>query len=238
MFSSCERRSDRRVVSFLITVVVVLTTASLMANLAWYRDWPFGIQAKRLFGVDEEFSLATWWSVVTLAGLAVLAWAGAVARGREDRLDRAAWLLLAGGFAFLSADEACMLHERIGGRVDLHGAWTHARWLVLWLPLSLLGTIVVFWLLWRSSPRLVVGLSLGAIVFLAGAAGTEAVNARLRHDASRQAALGDGPAEDRSGKRDLGYIAGTALEECLEMSAVVVWYAVMLRAVGRRIEAR
>ena len=35
---------------------------------------------------------------------------------------------------------------------------------------------------------------------------------------------------DKTGKRNLPYIAGTAVEELLEMLGVVIWFGVMIRA--------
>lgn len=218
----------------LLAGIGALTAMSLVSNFLWLRDVPRAEEMRALFCVDEEMSLPTWWSAMTLAGLGVLSWITAQSRASEGLVSRLAWRGLAGGFLFLSMDELCKLHERFGSLVPLDGAFTHARWMILWLPLGVGVGGVVLIALWRSSPRAVKGIVVGAAVFLGGAVGIETGNAYTRHQAEARAeavietgAALEGGSVDRTGKRNVAYIGGTALEELLEMMGVFVWYMVL-----------
>lgn len=223
-------------VSPLVVVVISLSLASLGANLLWLRDIPLGGGARLLLSVDEETSIPTWWCVVIQAGLGLLAWNAGVRRVEFTRGERLAWAVLAGGFVFLSLDDATMLHERFGSQLHVDGTFHHARWIVLWLPLGLGAGSLVLWRLWRSARRTVIGLMLGAGIYLSGAVGTEIVNTvnRRHSEWAARDAIREGGADpesmDRTGKRNLPYIVGTAVEEALEMLGMVVWFGVMLRA--------
>lgn len=228
-------RSWRRVLPFL-GAVLVLTVASFVTNLLWLEDVSLAQGLRLLLCVDQEMSIPTWWATATLAGLGVLTWIVGVSGRESPRAERMAWAALSLGFFFLSIDEFTMLHERIGSQVNLDGAFHHARWIVLWLPLGLMAGMFVLWRLWRTSRRTVMGLVLGAAVFLMGAVGVELVNTVNRRHAEQtiKAELLAGDVEpedvDRTGKRNLPYVAGTAIEEMLEMLGVVIWFAVLFRA--------
>lgn len=225
-----------RPVVLLLIGVAVLTLMSLVSNLLWLQGSSLARGLRLLLSVDQEMSLPTWWSSATLAGLGVLTWFVGQGRDHDSQVERLAWAMLSFGFFFLSIDEFCMLHERIGGLVPVDGIFKHARWIILWLPLGGMVGSFVLWKLWRTSKQTVIGLILGAAVFLSGAVGVELFNTVIRRQAEYQAeaqALTDiESAEifDKTGKRNLPYIAGTAVEELLEMLGVVIWFGVMIRA--------
>ena len=228
-------RFPRQVILLLI-VVAVLTVLSLISNLLWLQGSSLAKGLRLLLSVDQEMSLPTWWSSATLAGLGVLTWFVGQGRESESRIERLAWAMLAFGFVFLSIDEFCMLHERIGGLVPVDGLFKHARWIILWLPLGGMVGSFVLWKLWRTSKQTVIGLILGAAVFLSGAVGVELLNTVMRRQAEYQAdaqaldATQTAKSQDKTGKRNLPYVAGTAVEELLEMLGVVIWFGVMIRA--------
>lgn len=233
--TKAEPDSHRQVVSTLAFGAIAVSLLSLTANMLWINGVSFGRQAMLLFDVDQEKSLATWWAAVTLAVLSVVTWFIGHSRGFSCLRERIAWYALAGGFLFLSIDESCMLHERIGGKIELDGALTYARWIILWLPLAAICGGIVLWMLWRMSRRMVIGLIIGAVVFLAGAVGTELINSQNRYVAatSERSHLEANDFEETqpleiTGKENYAYIAGTAIEELLEMMGVVIWFSVML----------
>lgn len=220
----------------LLIGVAVLTVLSLISNLLWLQGSSLAKGLRLLLSVDQEMSLPTWWSSATLAGLGVLTWFVGQGREFDSRIEHFAWALLSFGFIFLSIDEFCMLHERIGGLVPVDGLFKHARWIILWLPLGGMVGSFVLWKLWRTSRQTVIGLILGAVVFLSGAVGVELFNTVTRRQAEYQAdvqaldATQSAEAQDKTGKRNLPYVAGTAVEELLEMLGVVIWFGVMIRA--------
>ena len=225
-----------KVALLLAAGVGILTVFSFAANVLALRDFPHAQKLQAIFSVDEEDSIATWWSALTLAGLGLLTWCIGSLRIGDQPTQRLAWRLLALGFVFLSMDEACRLHERIGGLVSIGGTFEHARWILLWLPLAAIPASVIFWKLWRASPQVVVGLILGAGVFLSGAVGVETFNGvyRMKSEVAAthlaDSGVDTGKPHDRTGKQNMRYVAGTAVEECLEMFGVVVWYGVLFGA--------
>jgi hypothetical protein len=236
-----EDRAKKQVLVVLVAGVVAISILSLIANILWMNQVQFASKAMLFFDVDQEKSLATWWASATLAALGVLTWFVGQSRPNTSFGERLGWWLLAFGFLFLSVDESCMLHERIGGKTDIgvDTSFEYARWIVLWLPLAGMFGCFIFWKMWRGSKRTVIGLSIGAAVFLAGAVGTELINSANRFAADpamqeRQWLEANDHEETQpmkfTGKENYAYVAGTAIEEFLEMFGVIIWFWVMFRA--------
>lgn len=227
-----------RFIAVLVACTLGLSLLSLIANVMWAQQSRGAETAIHLFSVDKEGSLPTWWSALLLAALGGLTWLVAHNRKSKSWGECVAWWALAAGFLFLSIDESCSLHERIGRMVQLEGSMHHARWILLWLPPAILAAAAILWRLWRSSKRMVIGMSLGIAVFLSGAVGMESLNAKYRYHAETQArqeviaAHGPdtelAPRDWRIGSSFYPYILGTALEELLEILGPVIWFGVLL----------
>ncbi len=222
----------------MLACTLVLSLVSLFVNLMHAQHTHGWETIVNLFSVDREGSLPTWWSALMLTASGGLTWL--VARSRRDAVwkERLAWWTLVAGFLFLSIDESCMLHERIGRRAQLQGSLHHARWILLWLPPALLVTCAILWQLWRVSSRLVLGMTVGVMVFLSGAVGMETLTAKYRYEAEtlalEEAKLTEGlenapPLRDwRKGPTYYPYVYGMALEELLEMLGPVIWFGVLM----------
>jgi hypothetical protein len=229
------RRS--RLVVYMLACILLLMLLSLAANVMWIERWPASGMALALFSSDREMTITTWWSALVLAGLGVLTWLVSY-RHSGGWMARLPWWTLAAGFLFLSADEACMLHERLGGKIKLEGTLHHARWAVLWVPPALLITGVVMWRLWRSYRYLVVGLMLGIVIYLGGAVGIETINAVNRYKVEQKLQLPTKmtvdanqsfvPIEWRRDRAYYPYVFGTTIEELMEMLAPLIWLWVLL----------
>ncbi len=222
----------------MLACTLMLSVLSLIVNLmrvTHERGWDTLVD---LLSVDREGSLPTWWSALMLTATGGLTWLVARSRGHKVWGERLAWWTLTAGFLFLSIDESCMLHERIGRKVQLKGSLHHARWILLWLPPALLVTSAILWQLWRVSSRLVLGMTVGVLVFLSGAVGMETLTAKYRYEAEtlalEEAKLTEGldnapPIRDwQKGPTYYPYLYGMALEELLEMLGPVIWFGVLL----------
>lgn len=237
----------RRLVVFLIACAVVLSGLSLAANIMAAEQAEGAEFAVSLFSVDREGSFPSWWSVLLLAAIGGLAFVRMQQQPGLSARVRLVWCVLALGFLFLSADEACSLHERFGSQFDWEGSLHHARWVFLWLPLGLLVAGFVLVQLWRSSRQLMIGLLVGGLIFICGAVGMEMLNAQYRYYAeggvpNLSLLPGGGSAYEaennwRVGSMYYPYVYGTALEELLEMLGAVTWFGVMLRACRRGAES-
>ncbi len=238
-----NQRWGRRILIVLVVGVLGLSLLSLIANIMYIEDLPGSRMAFQLFAVNVETSISTWWAIVVLALVGQLT-AVVGTQQAKNRSELATWWALAAGFVFLSIDEGAMLHERVGFVFDVSGEFRHVPWMIIWLPLAAVVGGVVLWRLWRISRRLVIGLTIGAIVFLAGAVGLEAINvsnggqtqqqaqtelAQLIEQRDEASRVPDKEI-DRSGEHNYSYVIGTAAEELLEMLGAVIWFAVILRA--------
>lgn len=186
-------------------------------------------QVAKLIDLDRERSLPTWYASILWFGAAVFAWLFATAKIPRPRLT--AWFLFlypAGILAF-SIDEVAQIHEALGAALDdllLEGprsgsifSVTGVWFLVLGVPFALATAAAFIGLLpeLRRSPRAVTKLGIGLAVFLASAAGLEA--------------LSNIPAPG-------SFLAGlqVLVEESLELfaSTLVLWgtYELVIDAVG------
>ena len=135
--------------------------------------------------LNGETNLPSWYSAAQLAliGGVLIAFAASQLR----RGARAAWsVMLAGlGFLFLSLDETTSIHEHFGYWLD---HLRHRRdtvfaqtgfWMLICAPLFLGGLAIIGWGAWRflaGRRAIVATLVIGAIVFVAAAAGVESLS--------------------------------------------------------------
>jgi hypothetical protein len=171
----------------------------------------------RLFDVNSEHNVPSWFSSMLLIGCALVAAILAALTRRAGGRDARYWAALAAVLSLLSLDEAAALHERLGGpAAEVLGAATrgalHFAWVVPGVVLALvvgLAFLRFVLRLPRSTRRLVVA---AAALYLTGAAALEAVG---------------GMVLEAQGHRAM-YLLVTAAEEGLEMAgAVLLLYAIL-----------
>jgi hypothetical protein len=171
----------------------------------------------RLFDVNSEGNVPTWFSSSLLLGCAVVAGLLAATARRAGDRDVRGWAGLAALLYLLSLDEAAELHERLGGPAGalLGGA---AR-----------GPLRFAWVLPGALLALAVGVAfVGLVTRLPGRARRLVVAAAALYLTAAVVleALG-GAVLDAHGHR-AGYLLVTAAEEGLEMAAsVLLLYALL-----------
>jgi hypothetical protein len=205
------RVHPRRIAWLLGAAIAGLVAASALS--AWaYASWPQVHRAYRLFYVDFEGNLPTWWSAMMLlacGGLAALLGSRAGAARRD-------WLWLAVFFAAMATDEAASLHELL--QPPLRAALDSPRWLRY--PLILPGLVVAAVLVLRFR-RFVSSLGAtgrrlawGALVFAAGALGLETAGGWFAPEAI-------GP--------NAAYALLVTVEEACEMAGAAIVLVALLR---------
>jgi len=202
----------RRTLGLLVGVVVGLTLLSLAGQIArFHLGTPTVFGLVRLFYVDLENNLPTWYQTMALAFSAVLlAWLALAAR--QMRAPFAGhWLALSLLFLFLSLDESASIHEstiqplqRLTGRPG--GVW-QPTWVIV-------GVVVVtavavgfrhFFLHLARAERRQVAFAAG--LFVVGALGMEMATAALF------------TTSDPAYKNSFTYAVLAHIEELLEMWA-------------------
>jgi hypothetical protein len=204
-----------RALALAIGALVVLSTVGVWA----IGRWPRAHRVYRMFYVDFETNVPTWWSAMLL--LASAAIAGLLARAarsaRDDRWPH--WLLLAALFAAMSADEAASLHELM--QKPIRAALGSETWLryPLIVPGVVIGAVIALRFrrftqtIGATRRRLVIGgaiFALGALVFemIGGWFAPEAIGANTT------------------------YVVLTTIEESLEMVGSTVVLIALLRHVA------
>lgn len=182
------RRSSIQVLGVLIAVILLLAAANVVTVVVDRRVRPLPRELLRVFDLNAEASLGTWFALVLMAlagGLALLAAWGTV-RGAE----RWGWLAVAALLMVLSMDDQVQFHERLPDYLGIErGTLATHEWL---LPgLVLLGAaLVAVAALARHLPRVPrLGLLAALGVFLLGAVGLEGLSGLLVRAAEEETSL-------------------------------------------------
>lgn len=212
----------RRILLWLSMAVGLLTAAGIL-SVFWSQvplDDFYLVEAResfvRLFGLDHEANIPTWFSsALLLADAALLGWIAMSRRAREAPFWRH-WSALALMFLFMSLDETAQIHEMLvrptRHLLDLGGA-LHFSWVV---PAGILMLIfgAAYFRFLRELPAGTGRLFLlSGTVFLLGALGMESLSALFATQA---------------GKTSVAYGIATSAEEFLEMAGIVLFLKALL----------
>lgn len=154
------------VLVFLIGDLIVALLAA--ANVLWL--------GRRLFALEHETNLPTWFSTIQLYMIGLLLAAFAVAMLRR-RAPGAGWLLLwPAFFFFLSLDELAMLHERMPDAIRGAVFPVTGAWMLVYAPVAGAAAAAMayatrrFWLPYRDVTAMFAG---GMLLYAIAAAGIE-----------------------------------------------------------------
>lgn len=182
-------------------------------------------EVQKLFDLDREQSLPTWYSIVlllsTATALGIIAWRE-FAGGSRFRWH---WLGLVPIFLALSIDEQVMGHETATKPVrDLLGlsedGLLHWAWVVPAVAcLVILGLIYLRFLL-HLRPGVRELVILAAALYVGGAIGAE---------------MFGGWVIEQRGKETLTYETVTSVEEIMELAGITIFLSVLLREIARRV---
>jgi hypothetical protein len=180
----------------------------------------------RVFGMDGELNAPTWYSASALLFCAGLAGLIAALQRRPTRGAAGPWhwALLAATLAFLSLDEAALLHEELSKPLtrsfDLDEArWAYWAWLGPYLAATVLFVGVFARFLWRLPAHTRRPLLAGGAVFLGGAAGLELVGRDMWDE----------------GDVSTPYLMLVGVEEILEMLGVALLAYALLTFLNREV---
>lgn len=218
-----HRRQLRLLMSLSISALLLLSLAGQIAKYSF--DMPTGFGLIRLFYVDEENNLPSWYQSVAYLFAAALLALIALPHWRQQAPFARHWAGLAAIFLFLSLDETGSLHEstieplqRLIGVPS--GAWA-PTWVVLGvIAVAALGLAYLRFMLhlsWRERVQVV----LAAALLVGGAIGMEMANS----------AVDLGPEIAR--KQTFAYALMVHAEEGLEMLGLAVFIDFLLARLAR-----
>lgn len=190
-------RSLRRLVILLaVGAVLIAVTGAVLQLLSERAELPWGVgavvtQGARLLSPNVEGNVWSWYSTVLIAvlGVAFVIIAIVTRRGGGDGRPYIALAVIA---VALSIDESSQIHENfslITGELGIETGFTY-NWLLVGIPLAVVVGALLLWVTRRIDRRLRNGLVLGGAVYLAGAAGMEALGGIVTRSLDTEAELG------------------------------------------------
>lgn len=157
--------------------IAALGVLLVVVHLGLAATWRFKDSGKGalrdLFLVNREESLMSWLSVTSMYALAVACLAS------WERERRRGWLVVGLFFAYLSMDDACAVHERVGWIIEAQiGEGRSYRWIEFMGPVIGVGGLLSFGFIWKALPAFR-RLSLLAFGLLGSAMGLELIERPL-----------------------------------------------------------
>ncbi len=180
----------------------------------------FAAQFNRLFYAGEEYTIWAWYTAALMAAVGATLAVIAVLLRRTDAHPWSPYAILAAVALALSIDETAQFHEGLTPLPRLlgFGPLPTFEWLVVGIPLAILGGVGVLVVARRIDARLRRGLIIGGALFLFGALVLEGLGGLLM----RSEGLGDFAGLDAAAQLLL------AVEEGFELAGVLVALATVL----------
>jgi len=180
----------------LLVTHVLAMQANFNESLGWKESLGFEYWQIAIFDLDEEESFGTWFSAVNLLFAALLLlFVGDSLRAAADSMYRW-WVILGLGFGLMSIDEVVGLHELFNSLYE-NLPWTTAGFF-LFVLVGFCFLPFLWHYRWRTSGLFMVA----GVIYACGAIGIERYSG--------------------NDINSLGYNMLTALEEGLEMSAIIL----------------
>ena len=206
----------KRIVGVLLLGICLLVLAGVALIVLKYTfDYRLPLSLDRLFDLDREANIPTWFSSMLLFSNAILL--GLIATAMTTSRDRwrLHWVALAIVFVMLSLDEVAAIHEKsihpLRNALDLSGLFYFA-WVVPALILLLVFAMLFSRFLLALPRRTCWLFVLAGTVYLSGAVGAEMIGAAYVSEV---------------GGKNLVYNLITSIEEALEMIGQVAFFCAL-----------
>ncbi|HSF72486.1 MAG TPA: hypothetical protein VLA84_01665, partial [Microcoleus sp.] len=202
--------APRAVTQFLLRVVTCLVVLSSLShiNLHFFPDSPFAAYFSKVFNVDYERNLPSFYSVLALLFSSLLLGVIAYAKNLDSDPYKHHWKILSFIFLYISIDEAGQLHEKL---IDPMRSLLNATGFLYFTWIVPLGFLVAIFLLSYSKflfhlPVSTKKLFVAATaLYIGGAIGVEMLGGYVAFT---------------TGQENVSYVIVTTLEESLEMLGI------------------
>lgn len=213
----------KRVLLVLMSIICALTVISLFTYQLVQmgeRHGGYGLNTIiRLFNVDNEANIPTWYSSIALFAVAALVVYIVRLKPRRDRYLWH-WKVLAAAFIYLSLDEFAQLHEMVNSPIreafNTDG-FLYYPWVVLAVLCLIVFVAVFARFLWHLPARTRWLFICAGAVFVSGAIVIEALSSYY---------------ETEYGIRSLSYQLAMTAEEFCEMTGVAVFIYALLEYIN------
>ena len=200
-------------------IVPVIMVLALLSTLYGQQFAPRSIPYRlhTMFRFDGEANLYAWISSTFLAATALLAYFEHKRHKHLGTGQATGWAVLAGGFLYLSADEAAMLHEKFEAPMDHLFNFTGflgLAWVLVAATALIIVAVVLRPFLMRLAARQRLSYLLAGLLFVSGALGLEMVGAG---------------AQSLYGENSAQFKAAMMLEEVFELLGVSIFLTLLLR---------
>ncbi|XBH22180.1 hypothetical protein V5R04_02835 [Jonesiaceae bacterium BS-20] len=187
--------APKRVLMFLIGAIVVLALLDLvMLSAAVASPESHSLRfIARIFNMDEEASLPTWFSQIVLLAAAITAFVIGHVRRSQSLKDVVHWYVISVLLLYMSIDEGSSIHEGasgiLDGLFDFESTWLTYSWVLAGL-LAALVVVLAFFKFWlRLPPKTRWFLFAAAVIFMLGAVGFEAIGSYVLNNSAEGAEL-------------------------------------------------
>lgn len=222
--------SPRRLTRLLTFVVLGLTLASVAGNLStFYLSPGEGLLKQvqksyiRLFYVDLETNIPTWYEGITLFVCSLLLGTIACVKKAQQGPYVRHWTAMAIIFLYISMDEEAIIHEMAIKPLHnaLHtGGILYYAWVIPGAAAVLLFVLTYLRFLWHLPLRSRLLFIVAGAIYVGGALGVEALS---------------GMRSERYGEGDAIYVILATLEEVMEMVGILFFIYALLDYIGRYI---
>jgi hypothetical protein len=232
--------SSRRIVRVMLLAALILTFASLAAELSrilWGRKEPLLDMVLAPLKVAADSSIPTWYSSIALLLCSVLLATIAATKKRQGERYATHWGVLSAIFLILSVDEVARIHETVGDvsySLATFVGFTPSGFIYyFWVVpgaifvLAVLLAYARFLLHLPKRTRLLL-LAAGG-VFVVGAIGVEMLGSRLVFENVVQSR---GKLQPASVNPQVMIVVAVAIEELLEMLGIVIFVYALLSYTG------
>ena len=200
----------------------LLVLASTGGQLTKYLTGHDHVLLVRLFYVDAERNIPTFFSVLLLLFAAQLLTVITVLKNKHRDPDRSRWAILSFGFLFMAADEGFSLHEKLIVPVrGLLGDGTfgifYYAWVIPGIAVVLVLALSFLKFLLHLPPKTRSTFLVAATLFIGGALGIELIGGRY---------------VELHNENNLTYSMIVTVEESLEMTGVIVFIYALLKYIA------
>lgn len=209
--------SPKKIAIVLAGVITLLTIFSIVGAFGKYYYFNGSLQGLvRLFNMEEEASVPTWYAAFSLlACAALLGWIALGSQQTEARFVRH-WFTLALIFIFLSLDEIIQFHEltvhHVTTLLNVDGFFRYS-WIIPAALFVLVLSILYIKFLLHLSAKTRTLFFIAAALYVGGAIGVEAL---------------EGQYDTLYGTDSIGMDLLIAIEEFMEMAGVAVFLYALL----------